>query len=359
MTYTLGTHFEELLKNIKPPQERLDAARDLPPLVRDFLADHKAFKTKYPHTRLVGSYAQDMSDLSVKDVDFLVRVPGDPEANDPEAKKLIQDLRAALDGLPSALGYEGWAGVDIDRARRSVHVYIQGRDFHLDVVPCIAPGGFDDPVYVPDRGLNEWIPSHPVGFVQLLQDLTKEYGDKVRNLGKMLKHFRNHHMVTRRPKSYWLGAMLVYHVQNTLDMSQAPAYLVHDLFDQVYKRFQPVLNLGNEATPNIPDPLLGHNISWNWERSHFETFMRRIDDGRTWACKALDAGDRETAIANWQKVFGVEYFPSEVASAAKSVAAAAWPGSSFVSSVGRITESRPATGPYVQSQPTRFHGPKR
>ena len=33
--FPLGTHFEELLKNIRQPQERFDAARDLPPLVRN------------------------------------------------------------------------------------------------------------------------------------------------------------------------------------------------------------------------------------------------------------------------------------------------------------------------------------
>lgn len=132
---TLGTHFDELLKNIRPPQERLDAARDLPPLVRDYLKTHQDFSTVAPHSRLVGSYAQHMPVGDVKDVDFLVRVDGDPEANEPEAKQLIQELKNALDDLPEALGYEGWAGVDIERARRSVHVYIKGRDFHLDGVP--------------------------------------------------------------------------------------------------------------------------------------------------------------------------------------------------------------------------------
>jgi tRNA nucleotidyltransferase (CCA-adding enzyme) len=150
--YTLGTHFEVLLQNIQPPQERLDAARDLPPLVRDFLKEHEAFATLATHSRLAGSYAQDMSVCDVKDVDFLVRVPGDPKKNEPEAKTLIQSLCTVLNALPAAIDYEGWAGIDIERARRSVHVYFKGRDFHLDVVPCIAPNGFDKPLYVPDRG---------------------------------------------------------------------------------------------------------------------------------------------------------------------------------------------------------------
>ena len=198
--FTFGTQFEKLLKNIKPPDDRLEAARDLPPLVRDYLEQHEEFVTIAPHTRLVGSYAQHMAVGDVKDVDFLVNVPGDPHSNHPEAKDVILALKRALDGLPDALGYEGSAGVDIERARRSVHVYFAGRDFHLDVVPCIAPGGFDDVLYVPDRGFNKWIPSHPIGYITLLGELNQEHGKKVRPLGKLLKHFRNYHMKNRRPK---------------------------------------------------------------------------------------------------------------------------------------------------------------
>ncbi len=112
--HTLGTHFEELLKNIQPPAERLEAARDLPPYVRDYIKDCDEFPTVDPHTRLVGSYAQHLGVGDVKDVDFLVRVDGNPEANEPEAKRLIRELRSALDGLPEALGREGYTDVDIE-----------------------------------------------------------------------------------------------------------------------------------------------------------------------------------------------------------------------------------------------------
>lgn len=164
---TLGTHFDELLKNIRPSEHRLQAARDIPPLVRTFLEECEGFETVEPHSRLVGSYAQDMAVGDVKDVDILVRVPGDPAANEPQARGLIRLLRDALDGLPDALGVDGWTelqDVELQGARRSVHVYFKDRDFHLDVVPCIAPDGMDKPLYVPDRGFNKWIASDPVGL---------------------------------------------------------------------------------------------------------------------------------------------------------------------------------------------------
>lgn len=354
--FPLTTHFDELDANIAPPDDRLEAARDLPPKVRDFLKDHGDFRTLHPHTILVGSYAQHLCVCDVKDVDFLVRVDGDPEANEPDAKQLILQLKQALDDLPPYLGLDGYAGVDIERARRSVHVYIEGRDFHLDVVPCIAPDGFDSPLYVPDRGFDEWIPSHPVGFVTLLEQLTDQHGHKVRRLGRFLKHFRNHQMATRRPKSYWLGALLVHHIQETLDLSQPIAIAFRDLLDAIYNQYACLLGRTDGATPNLPDPMLGHNISWNWGRTHFETFMSRLDDGRTWATKALEADDRDTAVKWWQKVFGADYFPTDVTRAANALAAMAAPGVAYVSGSGRVSPNRPSSGRSILAPPTTFHG---
>lgn len=358
--FTLGTHFDELLKNIQPPPERIEKARDFPSKVRDYLKEHNGFATLFPHSRLAGSYAQHLCVGDVKDVDFLVRVPGNPDENDPEAKQIVQDLKKALDGLPEALGYEGAASIDIERARRSVHVYFEGEDFHVDAVPCIAPNGFTEMLYVPDRGFNEWIASHPIGYIDLIKDLNDDYGGKVRPLIKLLKHFRNYQMKNRRPKSYWLGALVIHHVrrENGLDMTLSLAELFRDLCDAIYGQYAVVLNTSETATPNIPDPLLDHNISWNWSRTHFETFMRRLDDGRTWATKALENEDRDDAIGWWQKIFGAEYFPTqeEIEETATRLASAGLPGKSYVSASGLIVPAKPSSGIYTPVPKTTFHG---
>lgn len=355
--FILGTHFEELLKKLQPPKERLEAARDLPPLVCTYIAESKDFPTVEPHTRLVGSYPQGMAGDDVKDVDNLVRVSGEPKANKPEAKQLIQDMRRMLGGLPEALGYEGWAGIDIERARRSVHVYFKGHDFHLDFVPCIAPDGFENVLYVPDRGFNKWIASHPIGYINLLNKLQKQHDDKVKPLGRMLKHFRNYQMKTRKPKSYWLGALLVYHIQEgNLNTTYTLGELFHNLLHAIYCQYDHLLWSSDEATPNIPDPMLEHNISWNWSRSHFETFMRRVNEGRGWADQALEANSREKAIACWQKIFGEDYFPSDVEDTASQLAAAGLPGKSYITATGLVLPSQPASGIYTPSVATKFHG---
>lgn len=361
--YPLNTHFGELLRNIQPPKDRLDAAQSLPLLVRDFLAENRDFHTVSPHTRLVGSYAQDMAVGDVKDVDFLVRVKGDPETNQPKAKQLIQDLRTVLDELPEALKGEGFAelqNVEVEGARRSVHVYFADADFHIDAVPCIAPGGFEDAIYVPDRGFNKWIPSHPIGYIELLNELNNQHSGKVKKLGKLLKHFRNHQMIYMRPKSYWLGALLLHHIRRVegLNMSLSLAELFRDLLEAIYCQYDHLLYVNDDATPNIPDPLLGHNISWNWGRNDFESFMRHVEDGRKWARNALECQVREEAISYWQRVFGEHYFPSNIDEAASSRALAATPGKSFVSTAGLVTTSPPISGSYVSTKPTTFYGDK-
>jgi hypothetical protein len=360
MLYPLNTHFNKLFENLRPPEERLRAAQDFPSLVRGYLKDSESFPTLYPHSTLVGAYGQDLCAGDVKDVDFIVRVEGDPDKNEPEARQLVQDLKKALDGLPEALGLTGAAYMDditVTRARRSVQVHFEERDFYLDVVPCVAPNGFDYPVWVPDRGFNKWIKSHPVGVINLLTELSESLGSsgpKVRKLGKLFKYFRDEHMKTRKPKSYWLLALLLENIQGeVLDMDQPIGQLFHDLLDACYVRFAPILGRTDGATPHIKDPILGHDISWNWERNHFETFMRRLDDGRKWSEKALVATERETAISYWQRVFG-DAFPSDVEQAAKENAAKGFPGSSWVAPSG-IVASAPAAQS-VRMGVTKFHG---
>ncbi len=354
--HTLVTHFGELLANIRPPQERLDAATTLPPLVRTYLKNHEEFETLYPHSRLVGSYAQHLSAGDVKDVDFLVRVGGSPEDNDPPAKDLIKQLKSALDALPDALKHIGYANIELDRARRSVHVYFPKDDFHLDVVPCIAPDEMDKPIWVPDRGYNKWIETHPLGVVNAVESLTKEHGENFRNMVKLLKHFRNVHMRTRKPKSYWLVTMGIQAVEEGyLELTQPIAVVFADLLEHLHARFLPTFNRVDGATPHIQDPMLGHDISWNWERSHFETFMRRLDDGRKWADKAVTTDDKDVAINRWQRIFGEDWFPSNVDRRAQSLANVRQPGAAVVTGTGLILPTG-TDGKTTPVPSTRYYG---
>ncbi|MDQ5822776.1 MAG: nucleotidyltransferase [Chloroflexota bacterium] len=358
---TLNQHFDKMASNLNPPQERRDAARDVPRIVRDYLQGCTSFPTVDPHTRLAGSYAQDMSAGDIKDVDVLVRVDGDPEANEPCARQTIKDLKAALDGLKNSDdGLGGWlvSDVTVNEARRSVHVHFKDKDFHLDIVPFIAPGGLDEPLYVPDKGYDEWIESHPLGVVELVSELDKDNMRKVRKLGKIFKLWRNTTMINMKPKSYWLTALLLQHVQETLDMNKQLPDLFRDLLANIYDQFADHLESKKDA-PAIDDPMLGHNVAHNWDRNHFESFMRHLEEGRKQMDRALKAvadGDLDGAVATCQeKLFGDEYFPSDIEDDVQRKAAAFMPGSTYILPGGSMTATKPTTS-HIPVQPTRYYG---
>ena len=139
-------------------------------------------------------------------------------------------------------------------------------------------------------------------------------------------------------------------------MSLSLAELFRDLCDSVYAQYDHILTTSESATPNIPDPLLGHNISWNWQRTHFETFMRRLNDGRTWAEKALKSDDREEALDQWQKIFGKEYFERDVEEDAAKLATSLMPGNSFITSTGNIKPQTSGMEKHIPIKGTTFHG---
>ncbi len=141
-----------------------------------------------------------------------------------------------------------------------------------------------------------------------------------------------------------------------MDTSVPLSVVFRDLLDGIYNQYASLLPRTDEATPNIPDPMLGHNISWNWSRTHFETFMARIDEGRKWASDALEAEEKEDAIASWQRVFGEECFPASITEAAQSAAAAVFPSRSSVTATGLVLPDISSRSDSTPSRATTFHG---
>jgi hypothetical protein len=349
--YTLTTYFKELLSNIEPSQERLEAAKELPDQVREYLKNLEDFPTSSPYSALAGSYRRHTAIDDIKDVDIIIKVDVD---QDESPGSVIRMVKNALDNLPDDLGLQGYT--DIKQNRRSVHVHFTDRDFCLDVVPAIVPGEIDQDLYIPDKSWGKWIPSNPIGYCRYLSELNQKHGEKVVPLIKLVKHFRDYQMKIMRPKSYWLEALVVYHItQGNVDMNLSLAEVFRDLMSAIYNKFAPILGRDDEATPRIPDPMLGNDISWNWDRTHFETFMHRVEDARDKARKALETDNQEEAVNLWQNVFGEEKFPSDVKQTSRKLAEAV-PGVAAVGSSGLIHGQRPVSGKYVTSQATTFYG---
>ena len=345
-------HFEALLQNLEPPTERKELARDVPASVRDFLESH-SFKTASPHSRLTGSYFRDTAVLEIKDVDILVFVPQAQRDRTPNA--VLLDLKKALDDYPDATA-------EASGQRRSVRLTLKKQEnLQLDLVPAFTAGDIHDPLEVPERTTQEWISSNPLGYSDLLSDLNGDHAQKVVRLIKLFKGWRSVQMKTRKPKSYVLEAIVYYAVRDgkLLLKDQSWETIVAGLFGHVWSKYEDLYEQGKES-PRIPDPGLEHLdgyadrwITKGWERSHFETFMRRIDESRKRAERALDPKTKEPET-EWAEIFG-DYWPTEdaVKSAAKVIGLNLRPGSSQLSSAGLVVGGSDCSRP---SRDTRYWG---
>lgn len=352
---TLPEYFKQFLWNIEPPEQRLAVAREIPGDVRRYLEENEYFDTQHPHSRLTGSYKRHTAVHNIKDVDFLVFVRY--EGDKPEPANVLKELHAVLDGLPEALGYGGRAQT-LRGQRRSVHVEFDDEDFHLDVVPALIPDGIDEVLLVPDRTWGKWVESHPLGYGKALSALNAANGEKVVPVVKMVKHWRTFQMQRNRPKSYWLECLVYRHIEKGWVTTEGKSYaeLFTDLLRSVHERFHKKFEEG--GVPSIPDPMLGNNVAFNWERSAFESFMRRLDKSISWAEKALDK-DREQldeAIELWQKVFGEEYFTDSPALRKRQKAAWLGAASGWIGSSGSVSVDRPEEEKGVKSPKHGFYG---
>jgi hypothetical protein len=225
----------------------------------------------------------------------------------------------------------------------------------LDIVPAVADAGIDHALKVPDRPRQEWIPSDPLGYAERLTKVNQANGEKLVPLIKMLKAWRDEQMLRRRPKSYVMEVMLLYAVEEgrLVLCDHSAAENVRDAFLSITDKYEELMDEGT-AAPRIPDPQIQNQfITKGWERTHFETFMRRAREALRAAQRAIEADEETGACVEWKRVFGSRW-PSddEVKRAIREEAATRQPGTSEIASTGRVIGGLGG----VASRPTRFHG---
>jgi hypothetical protein len=341
--------FSTLLKKINPSSEAVEVAKTLPGEVREWLQEHE-FETAPPHSRLIGSYGRKTATLGIKDVDTLVFLP--VEALDRSPESVLRELKGVLHDYPGV-------GVEASPQRRSIRLDFHAHDLSMDLVAAVAEDGIDEPLLIPDRHQKKWIVSDPLGYGRTLSAANSDHGLKLIPLIKLMKGWRSEKMVVRRPKSYLLEVMVFHAVDSgaVALKGQATAENVVDLFEHIAAKYERLMDQGH-GVPRVTDPQTGVVISNMCERSHFETFMRRVGDAAAAGRAALNADTDEAAAVHWRKIFG-SLWPSaeEVKAEARAAALDATPGAAFVSPTGGV--SRVAAAGAHLTRPTIFHGESR
>ena len=163
-------------------------------------------------------------------------------------------------------------------------------------------------------------------------------------------------MKTRRPKSYVLEVMVLNAVEQDLITleGKSTAENLTDFFEHIKAKYANLVD-NSDGVPRVLDPQLGHVISLHWERSHFETFMRRVRETAKAARRALDADDEETASSEWKKVYE-DLWPTEeeVKQEARMEATHIRPGRTSITRSGGVVGYGSAAT--LKTKPTTFHG---
>lgn len=350
--YSLNSYFSKLLTNISPSPERIKMAQGLHNDLRDQLQGSKIIKTRSPHSRLIGSHAASTATNDLKDIDFVLFLALDEDEGQLKPREAIKLTKVAIEELSTISDYK-ISSIDVSENRRSVRVFFKDENFYLDVVPAYYETETTDPLLVPDKSENKLIKSQPVGFLDALDELNSKYDKRVKQLIRFVKHLVSEKMIYMRPKSYWLTAMVYREFSDgNIDTSKSIAENVHELLTAIYYRYRILTESETDATPNLPDPMLGHNVSPNWDRNSFITFMNHLKTAVEKSQKALEENDKDKAIALWQQIFG-DSFPSSLDDETiENLAMAGLPGASFVSSAGTFG----ATDSNIPVPSTQFYG---
>lgn len=291
----LNTYFDGLLGNIEPDAEHTEKAKKSHQKLREQLESDEEISKANPDTYLSGSYARDTAINNIKDVDIIMTIDLDYTITLPDI--VISWLQRRLYDYYTEVNPQG----------RSVQV-ITDSGFQLDVVPATLISNPDGPVWIPDRDVQKWVPSHPKGQINFATERNKSTDDYYKHLVKIMKFWRDRIINTNaQVKSYILESLIAECLAET-PISYASA--VVDIFRCIYEKYKAYLDL--RLVPKIKDP--GYpsvNVAKRWEFNEFSAFLNEIQSSYEIAKDALSSEDEEKSIQLWKKLFGSKFMPRE------------------------------------------------
>lgn len=296
----LPSYFDRFVSNVEPTDERMAAVASAHGVLREHLVEDADLAHPVLETFLSGSYRRETAVQPIKDVDVMVVLDG-YEGSDvsdfPTPSAVFSDLKAALQTF-----YEN---VELADQRRSIGVTLPDDDIVLDVVPAIAPDGFDSTLYVPDRERSQWLHSNPKAHIANATDVNDQSGGKFKPVTKAFKWWRSRLDENRRPKSFLLETLISAEV--VLDGENAADCFVRTL-DQLVDRC--ALDIGEGRVPFVEDPgAPGDNlsVSCGWTFADARWFLEQLRVAQSNVKKAVAAATKSESVACYRAIFGLEF----------------------------------------------------
>lgn len=316
----LNSLFKTFLSNIEPDPKAVGYAQDAHKPVRDALFDDEKFGQYVENTFLYGSYKRHTAVGDIKDVDIVVLTNFDTTDPKNTPQSVLRKLKEAL-----ARHYDDPENPEYQR--RSIRINDPLPDepdvkMTLDIIPAVAVNGEDQPLFVPDREVKEWIESHPKGHIEYTTTLNSENVSNGRfvPLAKILKWWWNYQCEVRqpdverpKPKGFWVECL----AGETFDHTQSDWA---DHFIAVLTTIKALYENVSEP-PQLRDPgLTGKTVKTNMTLKEFQVFMTAVTESLTTAMAAREETDELKSSVLWREIFGEEFPLYETEEATKSSA---------------------------------------
>jgi hypothetical protein len=303
--HQLFSYFEEVRTEIEPDLKYKKHAQEADDPVREHLLTHASFSDRHVTTFLYGSYPRETSIGNIKDVDIVVVTN---YRNSASPVDVLNKLKGALAYLYDA--------PDLADQRRSIRVdrplpNIPDSKLTLDVIPAIYQGSLEDPLWVPDRDKQLWIPSHPKGHMAHTSRLNASSYQRRSYvpLVKMMKWWWKYQFELkqlgleshkRKPKGFWVETMVGQYVD--LSRETYPELIVSVLAN-AFGAFQSFRTSGQ--LPDLDDPgLKAKKILTSITAEEFAFFVDTLEESLYCAREAIGATSESKAADLWQRLFG-------------------------------------------------------
>jgi len=297
----MGTQsqFKTFLQDIEPSATTKANAKSAHTNLRDFLRRDLSFKEYHVDTFLSGSYRRDTAirprikegNTERPDVDIIVVTNHTINDSPTEVIELLfQTLKKKYN--------------TIRLQTRSIGIETTNAD--MDVVPIISPYGTNSTLYIPDRKLQDWLPTNPPGHTKWTTDVNKSSNGHFKPLVKLMKWWRREKPSTdKRPKGFVIEVITA----TCADLAESEyAELFLGTLEGITDNYERDIYL--ETLPTIPDPSVpGNSVTHGMTFDAFKSFYNKAKLHAQLGREAQAEENEEKALEKWRRIFGVRFPP--------------------------------------------------
>lgn len=290
----LPSYFSRYLSKIQPSRTSRQLATQLHTTLRDRLKSDEDFGKLHVESFVYGSYRRNTAIKQIKDVDVCIVLDIDTATNTP--KQVVNKLRAALERL----GYKDKTALQ----RRSVRIDMSKTT--VDVVPVVDVTESLGYYLIPDRKLEEWVPTYPKHHLEAVSKRNAACNRRFVPLAKAVKawyKFQAQGIERPKPKGFTLEALLLQH-QDQDAPSYAEAFVAFlEKIDSTYGA-----QLSEGKFPDIADPAgTGGILKLNISGEKAKRFGKIVKESIAEAKIAMTEETTAAAANSWRKIFGADF----------------------------------------------------